>query len=142
MSDGSEINLTACEKDFERWYSEHQAWLDDLQHWQSCEHKVVGIIFELEAALPGHRAKLDQFHGMVMDHKQLLEKLARSFASLSAGGDGERVAELERIYHKAAVRHEEMATEYGRLESEYELALTQLQNLAERLQCCLNRSEA
>jgi len=162
MNDVREATLQGCEQEREQWHGDHHAWLDDLKHWQVCEQRVVGIIFELESALPAHRNRLDRFHKMVMEHERLLEGYARDFdriraevldeqcdsaqekpcdssASRANSCEPQSIDALLEKHHQAEIRHAEMTLEQARLKAEHDAAREQLQALANGLLVCLGQ---
>jgi len=163
VTDGIEACPQVCEPDYEHRKREIRAWMADLKHWQCCENRVMGIIFELENALPAHRKRLNQFRDMVMDHERLYERYARSLerarpdmideqcaSKLEKLGrfgvagcqdcEPECIEALSESCRQAALRHEDMALIYAQLQVEYESAMKQIQALAKRLQACVIRT--
>ncbi len=154
--------LTAYNKDHDQWQGEHRAWMEELSHWIVSERRVVGIIYELEAALPVYRTRLNRFREMVKEHEVFLERNARNIGSLRPAPVDEQcetnlkdlrnfgispcqdcepqcVDGAEESHSQAAARHESMKQEQARLKIEYESALKQLQELAKGLQACLDK---
>jgi hypothetical protein len=151
-----EDRLKQCEQDHDQWSREYSAWMDDVQHWKDCERGVVAVLYELESALPDHRIQLNQFYDKVMDYKRILGGHKRSISHASTDAIDEKCqAELEdlrkfgtshcqdcepqcfeavmEIHRQAANHHEKMADAHTRLKVEYESAMEQLQQLANRL---------
>ncbi|PIW51178.1 MAG: phosphoenolpyruvate synthase [Zetaproteobacteria bacterium CG12_big_fil_rev_8_21_14_0_65_54_13] len=161
MIDVCEAALQGYEQQREQWHGDHHAWLEDLKRWQACEQRVVGIIFELEAALPAHRNRLDRFRKMVIEHERLLEVYARGFAQTRADVLDEqcdsaletlRAASASRcngceppcydallaMHTLAEVRHAEMSLEQVHLKAEHDASREQLRELANGLLACLD----
>jgi len=148
--------LKQCEQDHDQWSREYSAWMEDVQHWKNCEHGVLAALFKLESALPDHHIQLNQFHDMVRNYKRILDGHGRNFSHASTDAIDEKCqVELEylrkfgksrcqncepqcfqalvEIHRQAANHHEEMAHAHTRLKAEYESAMEQLQQLANRL---------
>lgn len=164
MNDDHEKCLKQCGLIHKQWHRDHCVWLEEFQHWKNYEQKVVGIIFELENTLPGHRTQLNRLNKLVQDHEQQLEKHVQNFGHVrETFVDDKCPAELEDMkrlrlsrcqscepmciealmesHRQAVIHHEQVSCEYTRLKAEYEPAVTQLRELTNRLLACLNRSE-
>ncbi len=164
MVDNYEACRTQCKQEHELWHHDYRAWMDEYKNWKDCEQKVVGLMYELQSALPDHRMQLDQFSEMNSSFARLLEAHKANFDTIRTSMiDADCPTDLKTFqqigvsrcrecepqcaegllesHRRAARSYAKLASERVKLKAEFESALPQLQQLVSRLQVYLNISE-
>jgi len=162
MADKHEGCRLQCLQEHEQWKEHYRGWMDDYACWKGCEQKVVGLIYELQSALPDHRLRLDDFSELITGFVQLLEEHQQRFevvrpsmidadcpSDLSAykqigvsrctGCEPQCIEGLLESHRQASETYQVMVEKREQLRMEFEAALPRLQQLADRLQRCLNK---
>ena len=152
--------LATFEQDREQWLSDHAGWLDGFRKMKRCEQRVMGLMFELESALPNHQGRVNKLQEIVLEHEQYLVAHAGSQPRIRDGFiDDQCPVELaafkkmgmsrcqscepkcldclQEEHHKAGKRHASVARKYHQLCKEFETALEEMNKLANDLERCL-----
>jgi len=142
MKDKREAWVKQCELDRVRWQADHRAWLERIQQMKRCEQKVMGLMFELDNALPNHQARLNDLQGIVTEHKKYLESHAcdlqcmrndfiddecatelKNFSQLGVSRcttcDPQCFGALRESHQKVSMQHDHAVKNQARIEVEY-----------------------
>ncbi len=62
--------LKQCQRERDQWQRECATWLAEIKRWRREEQKILGLLFNLEHAIPDYRKLLDVHFDTIRTHEK------------------------------------------------------------------------